>query len=282
MKRLQPYLLGIFALFGAEPLAAQSPYKSNEDFAKYAMKLREAAISSIEPRVVTPTQSPAYSWRTGIVTTVFWVGESASTNNPVHNRSSSWDADWASSYGGYDNPDPGARHLKEFRPLAFVPRQNPFYYALPYNDVTRGTTKPESRDKIPWFRSAFVREGQSVCRDRWIAIRNPSNRRMAYAQWSDCGPFRTDHIEYVFGNEKPKPNLNRGAGLDVSPSVRDFLGLSSTDVTDWRFIEPRDVPPGPWDKFGDNNHFVQRARRVSEQVARATNTPATEPTVRTR
>ena len=264
-------------MVGLQPLAAQSPYKSNEEFAKYAMKLREAAISSIEPRVVTPTQAPAYSWKTGIVTTVFWVGESASANNPVHNRSSSWDADWASAYGGYDNPDPAARHPKEFRPLAFVPRQNPFYFALPYNDVTKGTTKPESRKAIPWFNSAFVREGQSVCRDRWIAIRNPSNGRIAYAQWSDCGPFRTDHYDYVFGNEKPKPNLNRGAGLDVSPSVRDFLGLSSTDVTDWRFVEAQNVPPGPWSKFGENNHFVLRARRTSEQVA-----SANEPTVRTR
>ena len=266
----------------AQRATAQSPYKSNEEFAKYAMKLREAAISSIEPRVVVPTQAPNYSWKTGIVTTVFWVGESASTNNPVHNRSSSWDADWASSFGGFDNPDPAARHPKEFRPLAFVPRQNPFYVALPYNDVTRGTTKPESREKIPWFKNAFVREGQSVCRDRWVAVRNPTTGRIAYAQWSDCGPFRTDHIDYVFGPERPKPNLNRGAGLDISPSVRDFLGLSSTDVTDWRFVEARDVPPGPWAKFGDNNHFVQRARRSTEKVASAATVPATEPNVRTR
>ena len=60
------------------------------------------------------------------------------------------------------------------------------------------------------------------------------------------GPFRTDHWEYVFGNERPKPNLNRGAGLDVSPAVRDYLGLPDTDVTDWKFVEFSEVPPGPW------------------------------------
>ena len=49
----------------------------------------------------------------------------------------------------------------------------------------------------------------------------------AYAQWEDCGPFRTDHFQYVFQNERPKPNLNRGAGLDVSPAVRDYLGLAA-------------------------------------------------------
>ena len=97
-----------------------------------------------------------------------------------------------------------------YLPAAFTPRQNPFYVALPYNDVTRGTTKPESRQVIPWFRQAFEQEGKSVCRDRWVAIRR--GNKVCYAQWSDCGPFRTDHWQYVFGNERPKPNLNKGAG----------------------------------------------------------------------
>jgi hypothetical protein len=35
-------------------------------------------------------------------------------------------------------------------------------------------------------------------------------------------------------------------------------------VTDWQFMEVRDVPPGPWRSYGDNNHFVI-ARRQSEQ-----------------
>ena len=82
----------------------------------------------------------------------------------------------------------------------------------------------------------------------------------------DCGPFRTDHFQYVFQNERPKPNLNRGAGLDVSPAVRDYLGLSPTDVTDWQFVEVRDVPPGPWRNFGDNNHFVIAKRQAEQRI----------------
>ena len=64
--------------------------------------------------------------------------------------------------------------------------------------------------------------------------------------------------------KRPKPNLNHGAGLDVSSAVREYLGLAPTDVTDWQFVEVRDVPPGPWRSYGDNNHFVI-ARRQSEQ-----------------
>ena len=272
-RQLRPYLVGSTLFFAAVRLSAQTPFQSSEDFARYAMKLREAALTAIEPRVSLPTTARtvggAYKWKTGIVTTIFWVGENASVNNPVHNFSSSWDLNWAAAFGGFDNPDPAARLAgPDYRPRSFIPQQNPFYIALPYNDVTRGTTKPEARTAIPWFRNTFQREGQSVCRDRWIAVRNPRNGRIAYGQWSDCGPFRTDHWQYVFGNDKPMPNLNGGAGLDVSPSIRDFLAMSSgTDVTDWRFVEAREVPPGPWRKYGSNNPYANGAYGTSAAPA---------------
>ncbi len=270
-----------FLAISGAAFGQSTPYSSSADFAKYAMKLRESAILRMEPQVVIPTTSRTlgvsgrYPWKTGIVTTTFWIGEPAGGNNPVHNVSSSWDLNWQSSYGGYDNPNPESR--RNFIPVGFIPRQNPFYIALPYNDVTRGTTKPEAKVVIPWFKDAFVREGQTVCRDRWVAVRNSSGK-VCYAQWSDCGPFRTDHWQYVFGNEKPKPNLNNGAGLDISPAVRDYLGLKGTDVTDWKFVDDKDVPKGPWALYGDNNHFVKAKETREERVARADSTAPPLPT----
>ena len=270
MNRLIPYLLGI--LVSTSSLHGQSSvYSSSEDFDRFARKLRESALSSIEPKVFVPTTSNfrgisgRYPWKMNIVTTVFWAGESATTNNPVHNRSSSWDLDWAYNFGGYDNPDPSAR--RDFMPAAFIPKENPFYFALPYNDVSGGHHKLEASKVIPWFAQVFERDGKSVCRDRWIAIRKGG--RVCYAQWSDCGPFSTTHWEYVFGNETPKPNLNKAAGLDVSPSVRDFLGMGSMDVVDWKFVEARDVPPGPWARIGSNNNVAARFMRNTSTVANA-------------
>ena len=285
--------LALFCCFAVTFARAESQTQSNAEFAKYAMKLRENALLKLEPQVVIPTSGNAssvssansaygnssysssyntssvrgrYPWKTNIVTTIFWVGEGSSTNNPTPNRASSWDPDWMRNYGGLDDPNPTAR--RGFFPARFVPQQNPFYCALPYNDVTHGATKPEAPRVIPWFRDSFHKFGQSVCHDRWLAIRNPHNGRVAYAQWSDCGPFRTDHWQYVFGNETPKPNLNGGAGLDVSPSVRDYLGINMTrDVTDWKFVEFSDVPPGPWSKYGENNAFVLNSRRGGESMA---------------
>jgi len=204
-----------------------------------------------------------YRWKRDIVTTIFWVGERPGGHNPVPNLRSSWDRYWAYNYGGYDNPDAGAR--RDFIPAKFVPRQNPFYFALPYNDVEGGHTKREASRVVPWFNQAFVRSGQTVLKDRWIAVHH--GNRVCYAQWEDCGPFRTDDWRYVFGDERPRPNLNQGAGLDVSPAVRDYLGLGVKDVCDWKFVEYREVTRGPWATYGDNNTFVIQRRQSSERFA---------------
>jgi hypothetical protein len=169
-------LLCVAGGFGLTNAQAENRYESSSDFVKYAMKLRENALLRVEPQVVVPTSrgsnrdigistNTKYPWKRNIVTTVFWVGELPTKNNPVPNTKSSWDQNWMRSFGGYDDPDKSAR--SGFRPAKFTPRQNPFYVALPYNDVTRGQTKPEASRVIPWFRQAFVRSGQSVCKGRW-------------------------------------------------------------------------------------------------------------------
>ncbi len=270
--------------------AKQDPPKDSDDYTPPPRKLdpalMAAAAEAPQPTMFKPIatipfpaakfnttgavssgneEATRYPWRQKIVTTTFWVGELPTRNNPVPNTASSWDKDWAANYGGFDNPDTRAR--KEFIPANFTPRQNPFYVALPYNDMEKTGFKAEASKIIPWFKEAYQGPLQSVCKDRWIAIRY--GNKVVYAQWEDCGPFRTDHWEYVFGNDRPKPNLNHGAGLDVSPAVRDYLGMNDSDVTDWRFVDFDEVPPGPWSKFGENNTFVINQRKQTEHVAKA-------------
>jgi hypothetical protein len=156
-------------------------------------------------------------------------------------------------------------HRSNYIPVKFTPRQNPFYCALPYNDKAHTGHRPEAPRVVPWFKEAYQGPAVSTCKDRWVAIRK--GNRIAYAQCEDAGPFRTDCWQYVFGNERPKPNLNKGAGLDVSPGVRDYLGLNETDVTDWRFVDFSEVPRGPWSTLGENNTFVINGRKKSEKVA---------------
>jgi hypothetical protein len=213
--------------------------------------------------LASPHVGERFPWKRDIVTTVFWIGEQPSGNNPVPNRASSWDKNWTASYGGFDDPNPARR--SNYIPVKFTPRQNPFYCALPYNDKASTGHRSEAAQVVPWFKEAYQGPAVSVCKGRWIAIRK--DNKTVYAQWEDAGPFRTDHWQYVFGNERPKPNLNRGAGLDVSPAVRDYLGLQPTDVTDWKFVDFSEVPHGPWSQFGENNTFVINARKADRSLA---------------
>jgi hypothetical protein len=197
------------------------------------------------PRVVLEDPADRFrggsGWKRNVVATVFWVGEPATANNPVANDKSAWDANWQENFGGYDHPDDRDGWL----PRGFVPNLNPFYVALPYNDLARGGGhRPEASEVIPWFWEDFRGAGISVCKGRWVAVFHEG--RVCYAQWEDVGPFEVDHWEYVFGDAPPRPNRNHDAGIDVSPAVRDFLGLRSGERVQWRFVAARDVPAGPW------------------------------------
>jgi hypothetical protein len=181
------------------------------------------------------------AWKRNVVATVFWVGELAGEHNPVPNTQSAWDQNWQQNFGGYDHPE-----LRDgWCPEGFTPRLNPFYVALPYNDVARGGVhRPEAAETIPWFWESYRGDGISVCKDHWVAIHHGG--RVCYAQWEDVGPFEVDHWQYVFGKEAPRPNRNQSAGIDLSPAVRDFLGLRSGGVVEWRFVDEHRVPKGPW------------------------------------
>jgi hypothetical protein len=256
-------LSSITSLFGHGTDSKAEPEKTK--FSKKSQRSADDRTFDTSSIAFTPGQlarnssapGQRFPWKTQIVTTVFWIGEKPGGNNPVPNRVSSWDKDWTKNYGGMDDPDP--THRSNYIPVKFTPRQNPFYCALPYNDKAREGHRPDAPRVVPWFNEAYQGPAVSTCKGRWIAIRK--GNRTAYAQWEDAGPFRTDHWQYVFGNERPKPNLNKGAGLDVSPAVRDFLGLQPTDVTDWRFVDFNEVPRGPWSILGENNTFVINDRK---------------------
>ena len=176
-----------------------------------------------------------------ISTTYFWVGEKASDENAnMSNIPSAWDDMWMLNYGGVDTPD----NRNGFNPANFIPFENPFYFALPYNDFdANGNKKVGITSYIPW---ATISDDQSksICKNRWIKI--IKGKYVAYAQWEDVGPFGEDDKDYVFGDAQPQKSINDHAGLDLSPAVRDYLNLSDIDSVDWQFVDEEDVPDGPW------------------------------------
>jgi len=178
-----------------------------------------------------------------IQTTLFYIGEySRGRHSLLNNRSSAWTGKWVESYGGIDHPDKRENHL----PAGFEPLENPFYCALPYNDLN-GSGHKENASIIYWSREIPSREEEritSYCKNRWVRI--AFGDRVCYAQWQDVGPYETDDAAYVFGTGKPANRINEAAGLDLSPACFHYLGMEDNGRTDWQFVEFFDVPDGPW------------------------------------
>jgi len=188
-----------------------------------------------------PGETTTYTVHENISVTIFWTGEeSSSANGNIPNLASAWDDMWMLNYGGVDDPD----NRIGYYPSGFIPDENPFYFALPFNDFDEnGNKKTDLSSYIPWATSNDDNT-LSICKNRWIKI--TKGDKVAYAQWEDVGPFGEDDKAYVFGNSAPQNQINNNAGLDVSPAVRDYLGLNDIDTVDWEFVDDGDVPDGPW------------------------------------
>jgi hypothetical protein len=202
---------------------------------------RSPALARVVNEPPRNWEAERYPWHYQTRATIFWVGEEPTERNPTPNSASSWDPDWAINFGGYDDPD----NRQGYLPRGFRPRMNAFYVALPFNDIgSNGRHKAEADDVVPWFWRNYQGPTVSVCHDRWVMLHHKG--RVCYAQWKDVGPWRTNDWEYVFKGYKPRPNPNKNAGIDLSPAVRDHLGMTGNGLVDWRFVEDYEVKSGPW------------------------------------
>jgi hypothetical protein len=206
-----------------------------------------------------PAGKRFYLAHRAIPATIFWVGEPPTKQNGcTANIASAFDHDWLGAYGGCDAHTPRITEADGFnRPKAFVPKQNPYYFALPYG------TNPSApfREEIPWLEDRPDADDiRSAVKNRWIGVRHGD--RTCYAQWEDVGPFCADDALYVFDYAPPRndgktcdvpgPGTGTVSGLDVSPAVAHCLGVTFDtglfDV-DWWFVDDAHVPPGPWTRI---------------------------------
>ena len=107
-----------------------------------------------------------------------------------------------------------------------TPKQNPFYLDVPLSDP--------------------------ALKNRWVQI--VKDGATCYGQIEDAGPAVYDDTDYVYGTARPKNTRFNGAGMDVSPALNGCLGFTgpvdgASDKVNWRFVDPGDVPPGPWTRI---------------------------------
>lgn len=199
-----------------------------------------------------------------VMASIFWIGEGASSDNAnISNVPTEWDPDAVKHFGGVD--DPRARRRNGL-PARFEPLQNPYYVALPASEFGDNGLIPGAREHAPWYHGE-TSERISVFKGHWLKIANAATSRTVYAQWLDTGPSDDPtavyDYPYVFGpsSAKPKNKFGLGAGIDISPTAAYGLGVpgdlanGSAEVT-WQFVDPSDVPPGPWRQFPPINDVV--------------------------
>ena len=203
-----------------------------------------------------------YPWKYNIFTTIFWIGEGATDISSTTNVASAWDADWRYNNGGTDNPNDRDYYASG----GHVSRVNPFYVALPFNDLA---FPEKARRWLPsgWYRAPRDGKQVSACQHRWVEIKNSAGK-ICYAQWEDVGPLRYDHAEYVFGDESPDTETSKGvdrAGLDVSPAVATYLNFGDKSaVTRWRFVDDADVQSGLWLKYDEEAVLFNAMHQIKD------------------
>jgi hypothetical protein len=207
--------------------------------------------------IISESDPPAarFPRHENVVATVFFVGEDEAVEGGIeHNSASAWDPAWETRYGGPDQPIGRSGYC----PATFIPKENPFYVALPYNDLDEfGQRRKEAPTAIPWFAESIGAASADAGRDadggviaksvlehRWVEV--TSNRGRCYGQWESVGPILEDDVTYVFGNAPPRNTMAPKAGIDVSPAMASCLNIDETAVVSWRFVDVSDVPVGPW------------------------------------
>src|SRR5581483_3948399 len=174
----------------------------------------------------------------------------------------------AGSYaGGCDGVWSGGKCATEKRtaangyfPSAMTPKENPFYLDLPFDDLNDSTAFAQRCQVIPWAKTidpsgAHCSDGNfSYMKNAWVEIIGP-NGKTCYGQNEDAGPSHGSlyhDAAYVFGTTDARPVQGQfnDAGMDVSPALNGCLGFAELDGENdhisWRFVDPQDVPAGPW------------------------------------
>lgn len=210
--------------------------ESNINIANTNATVSPTNTSANTNSAISAAALPGYKY---VMTTFFWVGEpETASNGYISNVASAWDAKWMEHYGGEDI---GTSRCG-YTPCAFTPKENPFYVALPYNDLDPSGQRKATASQIPWF--SVEQSQKSLLKNHWVEM--VFNNRTCYGQLEDVGPTEHDDFAYVFGNAAPINQFGAKAGLDVSPAVRDCLGMKDNGLVNWRFVDASDVPDGPW------------------------------------
>ena len=168
-------------------------------------------------------------------------------------------------YGGYDDPNPSRR--QNYVPVKFTPRQNPFYCALPYNDKAREGHRPEAPKVSSLVQGGLP--GSRCFRLQGSMGRDPQRQPDRLCPVGRCRAISNRSLGIRLRQRAAKTDLQPRCRARCFTRRARLSWLQDTDVTDWKFVEFSEVPPGPWAKLGNNNTFVINQRKADQQLVKA-------------
>jgi hypothetical protein len=192
-------------------MAASSPPPSNPP------PFQQAKFGLIGSSPHVPGRS--YPWKTGIVTTVFWIGENGGSGN----ERSAWNPHWTRDNGGADDQ----YDLSGYASAKHASTLNPFYVSLPFNDLAH----PDMAARwLPTGWSATSgNKGASTCKDRWVRSRiapaasaSRSGKTLAREQRTTPSMFSaTPNLPRVPVSASPPRSRNTWASIHPRSPVGD-------------------------------------------------------------
>ena len=197
------------------------------------------------------TAARTYPVHAQVPASVFRVGvEVPGRGDDGQSLRSGWDRNWAAHFGGCDGygsvgaacrSDLAARTPPDWFPVALLPKENPYYVGLPYNDLGDRA----GRAAIPWARDPGFAEhlgnpSFSLIKNRWVQVTGRTGS--CYAQVEDTGPGPSD-AGYVLRGARPAHT----PAINLSPALARCVGVldaAAASLVDWAFVDR--PPAGPW------------------------------------
>src|SRR5207249_4166006 len=139
-------LSSITSLFAHGTPSKSEPAKTK--FSKKSQRSGDDRSFDVTSLAFTPGQlarnapGQRFPWKSQIVTTLFWIGEKPAGNNPIPNRTSSWDKEWTKNYGGSDDPD--RAYASKTNRAKCPPRPNPIYCRARNHDQHKDGHRPQA------------------------------------------------------------------------------------------------------------------------------------------
>jgi len=197
------------------------------------------------------TATRSYPRHTSVPASVFQIGvEVPGQGEDAQSVRSGWDRNWAAHFGGCDGygsagvtcrSDLAGRTSPDWFPVALVPKENPYYVGLPYNDLddlAGRAASPWAHD--PGYAQHLADPAFSLLKNRWVQVTGSTGS--CYAQVEDTGPGPSD-AGYVLGAARP----GHTPAINLSPAVARCIGVTDAATgirVDWAFVDR--PPTGPW------------------------------------